>query len=180
MNDFDPVGLALGCEGFDRVVSVEMFEHMRNYDELLARIAAWLRPAGKLFVHIFCHRTLAYPFETAGAANWMGRYYFTGGTMPSASLLRQFDRHLHVVNDWRWNGRHYQRTADAWLANLDSQRRAVMPILRSAYGAKEAVRWFNRWRMFFLAVAELFGFASGDEWFVSHYLLEHAGARAPA
>lgn len=180
MNDFDPVGCGLCREGFDRVVSVEMFEHMRNYDELLARIAAWLRPAGKLFVHIFCHQTLAYPFETTGAANWMGRYFFTGGTMPSASLLNQFDRNLRVVNDWRWSGRHYQRTAEAWLANLDSRRREVLPILRSAYGAKEAVRWFNRWRMFFLAVAELFGFAGGDEWFVSHYLLEHAAPRATA
>lgn len=172
MNHFVPPVAAAGAAQFDRVVSVEMFEHMRNYEQLLARIASWLRPDGKLFVHIFCHRDLVYPYETEGASNWMGRYFFTGGIMPSFDLLRHFDRHLRVQEQWKWNGTHYQRTAEAWLANLDANRRQVLPILKQAYGATEARRWLHRWRMFFLAVSELFGYAGGDEWFVTHALLE--------
>ncbi len=160
--------------GFDRVVSVEMFEHLRNYERLLSRIAQWLRPDGKLFVHIFCHRELAYPFETDGDANWMGRYFFTGGIMPSAELLPCFNRDLQVTRQWTWNGKHYQRTAEAWLKNLDSHRELALEILKTAYGTAESRRWLQRWRMFFLAVAELFGYSAGEEWFVSHYLLEHA------
>ncbi len=156
---------------FDRAVSVEMFEHMRNYERLLERIAAWLRPDGKLFVHHFCHRQFAYPFETDGDANWMGRYFFTGGLMPSENTLRQFDRHMTVVRQCRWDGTHYQRTSEAWLANLDARRRDVLPILEATYGRDAARRWFHRWRLFFLAVAELFGYADGAEWFVSHLLL---------
>lgn len=167
MNRFSP-----GVDKFDRVVSVEMFEHMRNYDELLTRIASWLRPDGALFIHLFCHRELTYPFEADGAANWMGRYFFAGGMMPSAQLLTQFDRALQVTQQYHWNGKHYQRTAEAWLANLDLRRFEILRILTAAYGAAEARRWFNRWRMFFLAVAELFGFAGGEEWFVSHYLMK--------
>ncbi|MSR59304.1 MAG: class I SAM-dependent methyltransferase [Planctomycetaceae bacterium] len=160
---------------FDRVVSVEMFEHMRNYERLLERIASWLRPEGKLFVHHFCHQTLAYPYETDGDANWMGRYFFTGGLMPSENMLRQFDRHMTVVEQWRWDGTHYQRTSEAWLANLDVHRHQVLPILVATYGRDEARRWFHRWRLFFLAVAELFGYANGTEWFVSHSLLQPNG-----
>lgn len=156
---------------FDRVVSVEMFEHMRNYERLLERIASWLRSDGKLFVHHFCHRRFAYPFETDGDANWMGRYFFTGGLMPSEEMLQQFRRHMTVVRQWRWDGTHYQRTSEAWLANLDAHRRDVLPILESTYGPDAARRWFHRWRLFFLAVAELFGYARGTEWFVSHSLL---------
>ncbi len=166
MNNFSPDG-----DKFDRVVSVEMFEHMRNYEQLLARIASWLRDDGKLFVHIFCNRELAYPFETDGAANWMGRYFFTGGIMPSADLLTQFESAMKVTRQYSWNGLHYQRTAEAWLANMDAHRDDVLKILTVAYGPAEARRWLNRWRMFFLAVAELFGFAAGEEWFVSHYLM---------
>jgi cyclopropane-fatty-acyl-phospholipid synthase len=161
---------------FDRVVSVEMFEHMRNYERLLSRIASWLKPDGKLFVHLFCHRELVYPFETEGASNWMGRYFFTGGIMPSADLLLRFDRDMQVIRQWAWDGRHYQRTAEAWLAQMDSRRDGIMPILQSAYGPAEARRWFHRWRMFFLAVSELFGYAQGQEWFVSHYLLRRTDA----
>lgn len=157
---------------FDRVVSVEMFEHMRNYELLLGRIASWLRPDGKLFVHHFCHRTLMYPYESEGEANWMGRYFFTGGLMPDERVLRDFNRHLKVVEQWRWDGTQYQRTSEAWLANLDAQGHTVLPILASAYGRDEAQRWFHRWRVFFLAVSELFGYANGAEWFVSHVLLE--------
>lgn len=169
MNDFSP-----GDGTFDRIVSVEMFEHMRNYDKLLQRIASWLRPAGKVFIHVFCHRTLCYPFETDGPGNWMGRHFFTGGLMPSADLLRRFPHALTVTQEHCWNGQHYQRTAEAWLVNLDANRADVLPILASVYGSAEARRWFNRWRTFFLAVAELFGCASGEEWFVSHYLMQRS------
>lgn len=173
MNDLDaPHG------AFDRVVSVEMFEHMRNYDRLLERIRGWMRAEGKLFVHIFCHRELAYPYETAGAANWMGRYFFTGGLMPSETLLNRFARHLTVTQRWRWSGRHYQRTAEAWLANLDRRRSVILPILAQTYGRRDADRWLQRWRLFFLAVAEMFGMHRGAEWFVSHALLEPARERS--
>jgi cyclopropane-fatty-acyl-phospholipid synthase len=167
INVFSPGGAR-----FDRVVSVEMFEHLRNYELLLSRIASWLRADGKLFAHIFCHRDLCYPFEAEGAANWMGRHFFTGGLMPSADLFKHFNRDLKVTQQYQWSGRHYQRTGEAWLANLDQRRGEVLQILKAAYGVSEAKRWLNRWRMFFLAVAELFGFAHGEEWFVSHYLLE--------
>lgn len=176
MNDFAPSSAnsnASGHDGrFDRVISVEMFEHMRNYELLLGRIASWLRPDGRLLVHLFCHRLLAYPFETTGAANWMGRYFFTGGIMPSADLLRRFDQHLCVVRDWTWSGVHYQRTAEAWLANLDAQRDEVRQVLETAYGTAAARRWLRRWRVFFLAVAEMFGYRRGREWQVRHYLMQ--------
>lgn len=163
---------------FDRVVSVEMFEHMRNYERLLRQIRGWLRPQGRLFVHIFCHRTFAYPFETEGDDDWMGRYFFTGGIMPSDDLFARFQADLRLERQWRWNGRHYQQTADAWLRNLDERRADVLPILEQAYGRAESRRWFQRWRMFFLAVSELFGYRGGDEWFVGHYLFSPQAAAA--
>jgi cyclopropane-fatty-acyl-phospholipid synthase len=169
MNDFEA-----DAGRFDRVVSVEMFEHMRNYDRLLANIARWLRSDGKLFVHLFCHRDRCYPFETAGADNWMGRHFFSGGIMPSADLLRQFNRDLTVVRHQVWNGDHYRRTAEAWLARLDAARDDVLQILRQDATSAEARRRFQRWRVFFLAVAELFGYDGGEQWFVSHYLLERS------
>jgi len=169
MNDF-----VAPANAFDRVVSVEMFEHMRNYDKLTERIAGWLRDDGKLFVHIFCHRAYTYPFETDGAADWMGRHFFTGGIMSATDLFRQFDRHLKVVRQVDWSGRHYQRTAEDWLVNLDRRHDAVRQILAGVCGPREADRALNRWRVFFLAVAELFGYEGGDEWFVSHYLFERS------
>jgi cyclopropane-fatty-acyl-phospholipid synthase len=162
MNDFSI------DQRFDRVLSVEMFEHMRNYPLLLARIANWLRPGGVLFVHVFSHRHYAYPFETEGEDNWMGQYFFTGGLMPSRDLLTQFQDDLRPTAQWHFNGRHYQRTCEAWLHNQDRHKAEIMAIFKRVYGA-DAARWFQRWRVFFMACAELFGYANGEEWGVSHY-----------
>lgn len=157
---------------FDRVVSVEMFEHVRNHRQLLQNIAQWLNPTGRLFVHIFCHRAYAYPFETAGAANWMGRHFFSGGMMPSRDLFRRYDDHLRIERQWTWNGSHYERTANAWAANLDANRKQILQLFAQTYGKRDALRWLMRWKVFFLACAELFGAHAGEEWFVEHYLFE--------
>ncbi len=154
---------------FDRCVSVEMFEHMRNYEILLGRIGSWLRPGGKLFVHIFAHKTLMYPFETAGDDNWMGRHFFTGGLMPASDTLLWFQRELQIEQRWHVDGTHYQRSANHWLANQDARKDQVMATLTEAYGAKAAALWFQRWRMFWMSCAELFGYADGQEWLVAHY-----------
>ncbi|HET7300007.1 MAG TPA: cyclopropane-fatty-acyl-phospholipid synthase family protein [Oleiagrimonas sp.] len=160
--------LELAPAQFDRCVSIEMFEHMRNYATLMQRIGGWLRPGGKLFVHIFAHRTLMYPFETDGADNWMGRHFFTGGMMPSADTLLWFQHGLAIEQRWLVDGSHYQRSANQWLARQDRQREAVMTVLRDAYGEMAGL-WFQRWRMFWMACAELFGLADGREWMVAHY-----------
>ncbi len=158
---------------FDRIVSLEMFEHMRNHAELMRRISGWLDTDGKLFVHLFCHRQFVYPFETAGAQNWMGRHFFTGGIMPSDDLLLHYQNDLRFVNQWRWNGQHYAKTCNAWLANMDVQRQHIMPCFVETYGSSNAAKWFMRWRLFFMACAELFAFNGGNEWWVSHYLFEN-------
>ena len=157
---------------FDRVVSVEMFEHMRNWPRLLERISNWLTPDGKLFIHIFSHQRLTYAFEETGDDNWMGKYFFSGGMMPSDGLLLRFQDHMNIEEHWQVNGKHYSRTAEAWLANLDKNREKVMPIMRDVYGRENADIWFQRWRIFFMACAELWGFRDGKEWLVSHYLLK--------
>ena len=159
---------------FDRVVSVEMFEHMRNLPELLRRIAGWLRADGKLFVHVFCHRAYAYLFGTDGADDWMGRYFFTGGMMPSFDLLPAIRSGLTLEDSWRMDGTHYQKTAEAWRLNLEAARDEVMPVLTETYGA-EAALWFQRWRLFFLACEELFGYRNGTEWLVGHYRFRNGG-----
>ncbi len=165
MNDFDP------GQAFDRIVSVEMFEHMRDWPRLLARVAAWLRADGRLFLHVFCHATHAYPFEVEGSGNWMGRYFFSGGIMPSYGLLAEAaPASLQPVADWWLDGSHYQRTAAAWRHNLEARRAAVMRVLREHYGAAASL-WFERWRLFFLACEELFGYGGGRQWGVGHYLL---------
>ena len=161
--------LELETQQFDRCVSIEMFEHMRNYDTLFTRIARWLKPQGKLFVHIFCHRSLMYPFETQGDDNWMGKYFFTGGLMPSADTLLHFQQHLVIEERWLLPGTHYEKTANHWLANQDANRDEVMSVLTQAYGTEQAAVWNQRWRIFWMSCAELFGYDGGREWLVAHY-----------
>ncbi len=157
---------------FDRVVSIEMFEHMRNYEILLNRVASWLKPDGKLFVHIFCHREVSYPFETEGAKNWMGKYFFTGGIMPSEDLLLFFQNDLVIETHWRVSGIHYGKTSRDWLNNMDARKSEILPILSKTYGQENVTVWWNRWRIFFMACEELFHYDQGKEWFVSHYLFK--------
>lgn len=164
--------VALPSQAFDRCVSVEMFEHMRNYGTLMSRIADSLRPGGKLFVHIFAHRTLMYPYQTEGEDNWMGRHFFTGGLMPAADTLLHFQDRLSLERRWLLDGTHYRNTANHWLHNQDRQREACMQVLRDTYGEEAAPLWFHRWRMFWMACAELFGYRDGQEWLVAHYLFE--------
>ncbi|MDA0207324.1 MAG: cyclopropane-fatty-acyl-phospholipid synthase [Acidobacteria bacterium] len=166
MNDFSTE------RRFDRVVSVEMFEHMRNYELLLGRVASWLNYDGKLFVHIFCHRTHAYAFETNGAADWLAEHFFTGGIMPNFDIFEQFQCDMKSAKSWRWNGTHYEKTANAWLKNMDAKRHELLPVFESVYGKRAAAKWFQRWRIFFMSCAELWGYADGSEWLVGHYLLE--------
>ena len=166
MNDFTTE------QHFDRVVSVEMFEHMRNWQSLLKRISNWLKPEGKLFIHIFSHRRYAYAFSSEGDSNWMGRYFFTGGIMPSNDLLLYFQKDLLLEQHWVLSGVHYQRTADAWLQMMDSQKGEILQTFRDTYG-KDADVWFQRWRMFFLATSEVWGFRGGNEWLISHYLFNN-------
>jgi cyclopropane-fatty-acyl-phospholipid synthase len=163
MNDFDI------AQTFDRVVSVEMFEHMKNYALLLAKIARWLAPGGKLFVHIFTHREFAYHYEDKGPSDWMTRYFFAGGQMPSHDTLLHFQDDLRLETRWAVSGTHYQQTAEAWLQNMDAHRAEILPLFAQTYGEGQTTRWWVYWRVFFMSCAELWGFRTGDEWIVSHY-----------
>jgi len=163
MNDFD-IG-----ETFDRVVSVEMFEHMKNYQLLLGKVARWLAPGGKVFVHIFTHREAAYHYEDKGPSDWMTRYFFAGGQMPSHDLLLHFQDDVRLEERWAVSGTHYQKTAEAWLGNMDARRAEILPLFAQTYGEQQTTRWWVYWRVFFMACAELWGFHGGEEWIVSHY-----------
>ncbi len=157
---------------FDRVISVEMFEHMRNWREFLSRIHGWLKPGGHFLMHVFCHRSTPYFFSEEGPTDWMGRFFFSGGLMPSDDLPLRFQDDLKLLHRWRWDGRHYERTLNAWLDKMDSRRAEVIPILAATYGNDQAPLWWQRWRIFFMACAELFGYDRGQQWWVSHYLFQ--------
>ncbi len=163
INNFTP------DQTYDRIVSVEMFEHVRNHRKLLKRIHDWLEPRGKLFVHIFAHKSDAYLFEANSSKDWMSKYFFTGGIMPSRDLLPSAAESLDLEASWSVNGTHYSRTLEAWLQNQDSNREKVLRIFKDCYGAKEAKIWAQRWRMFYMACSELFGHSEGNEWMVMHY-----------
>jgi cyclopropane-fatty-acyl-phospholipid synthase len=155
---------------FDRVVSVEMFEHMRNYELLMKKVASKLKPDGKLFVHIFTHKEYAYKFEVIDETDWMSQYFFTGGIMPSDDLLFYFNDDLKVTNHWHVSGKHYQKTSEAWLQRMDANKAAIMPLFEQTYGKDQALKWWVFWRIFYMSCAELWGFKNGEEWIVSHYL----------
>lgn len=168
--DFEMPTEALG-QGFDRILSIEMFEHMRNYELLLAKLSGWMRADAKLFVHIFAHPTMAYPYEVKDKSDWMTQHFFLGGIMPSEHLLAHFQDHLKIVDQWWVDGTHYQQTAEHWLQNMDAAKGPIMKAFHDTYG-QDAERWFQRWRMFYMAVAEFFGYDHGSEWGVAHYLFE--------
>ena len=168
MNAFDP------NRQFDRIVSVEMFEHMMNWRELLTRVRSWLNPSGRFFMHIFTHRSGAYLFDRADGEDWVAQHFFSGGVMPSHHLIRQYADLFEVEKEWRWSGTHYQRTALDWLANFDAHHDEIEAILRGVYGSDTPL-WMRRWRWFFLATSGLFGYAEGSEWGVSHYRMKASG-----
>lgn len=155
---------------FDRVVSVEMFEHMRNYQKLMRKVAEVLKPNGKLFVHIFTHKEYTYKFEVIDDTDWMSKYFFTGGIMPGDDLLLYFNDDLSIENHWHVSGLHYSKTSEEWLTNMDKHKAQIMPLFKKTYGTENAVKWWVYWRIFYMACAELWKYNNGDEWLVSHYL----------
>ncbi len=167
MNSFDVTE-----RQFDRIVSIEMLEHMKNYRQLLANVSRWLKPDGKFFVHIFTHREFAYHFVPKDSSDWMARYFFTGGQMPAHDLLSCFQDDLRLSQDWKVSGTHYQRTAEHWLKNMDRHKTEIMMQFAETYGADQAVKWWAYWRIFFMSCSELWGFRNGEEWLISHYLFE--------
>jgi cyclopropane-fatty-acyl-phospholipid synthase len=170
MNDFDTT-----AGRYDRVVSVEMFEHMKNWPRLFGEVARWLKPQGLFFLHIFTHSRFAYHFVARDATDWMSRYFFTGGMMPSDDLVTRFQDDLQLREHWRVNGRHYQRTAELWLQNMDRCEAQLRPLMAATYGPDQATKWWVYWRVFFLSCAELWGYRGGEEWLVSHYLMQKKG-----
>ncbi|TQD71021.1 hypothetical protein C1H46_043447 [Malus baccata] len=157
---------------FDRIFSIEMFEHMKNYKDLLKKISGWMKDDGLLFVHHFCHKAFAYHFEDKSEDDWITRYFFSGGTMPSAYLLLYFQDDVSIVNHWLVNGKHYSQTSEEWLKRMDRNTASIKPIMESTYGKDSAVKWTVYWRTFFISVAELFGYNNGEEWMVVHFLFK--------
>jgi cyclopropane-fatty-acyl-phospholipid synthase len=157
---------------FDRIVSVEMFEHMRNHAQLFEKISGFLKDGAKMFIHIFTHKELTYLFEVKDDTDWMSKYFFTGGMMPSDHYLLYFQEHFKIKNHWRVNGTHYSKTSEAWLRKMDQHKDIIMPLFEKTYGKDQAVKWRVYWRIFFMSCAELWGYDHGNEWFVSHYLFE--------
>ncbi|KAI3496385.1 hypothetical protein L1887_38746 [Cichorium endivia] len=157
---------------YDRIFSIEMFEHMKNYKNLLKKISNWMKADGFLFVHFFCHKTYAYHFEDVSEDDWITRYFFSGGTMPSANLLLYFQDDVSIVDHWLVNGKHYAQTSEEWLKRMDKNMESIKPIMESTYGKDSAVKWTVYWRTFFISVAELFGYNNGEEWMVAHYLFK--------
>ncbi|GJN38693.1 hypothetical protein PR202_gb27758 [Eleusine coracana subsp. coracana] len=155
---------------FDRIISIEMFEHMKNYKALLKKISRWMKEDSLLFLHFFCHKTFAYHFEDNNDDDWITRYFFTGGTMPSANLLLYFQEDVSVVNHWLVSGTHYARTSEEWLIRMDKNIISIRAIFEETYGKESTTKWIAYWRTFFISVAELFGYNNGDEWMVAHYL----------
>ncbi len=176
----DVADLHLPAEGFDRVVSVEMFEHVRNHAELFRRVHAWLRPGGKLFVHVFANRQWPYLFEVGSGGDWMSRNFFTGGVMPSDDLFLHLSGDLVADDHWIVGGEHYAATCQAWIDNLDADRDGVLRIFGDVYGRDRAAAWLHRWRTFDLACLELFAFDGGREWFVSHRRFAKGGTNGPS
>lgn len=168
MNDFNTT------EKFDRVVSVEMFEHMRNWEQLYKQVSIWLKDDGKFFKHVFSHRQVPYSFEVKDSSDWMSEYFFTGGMMPSDDLPLHFQQHLNIDKSWTWSGKHYEKTSNAWLERMDKNKQVLMPVFKTAYGDDQANVWWVRWRLFFMACAELFAYEDGQQWHVTHYLFNKA------
>ncbi len=169
MNDFD-----IATAQFDRVVSVEMFEHMKNWPRLMGHIAGWLKPGGFFFAHVFVHARFAYHFVVGDETDWLTKYFFTGGMMPSHDLFGRFQDDLKLIIEWKVNGTHYAKTAEHWLQNMDAHRTEIMPLFVQTYGADQAIKWWAYWRVFYLSCAELWNFRGGEEWHVSHYLFQKA------
>ncbi|MFA6288323.1 MAG: cyclopropane-fatty-acyl-phospholipid synthase family protein [Opitutaceae bacterium] len=167
INAFD-----IDANRFDRVVSVEMFEHLKNYQLLFRNIARWLKPGGLLFTHIFTHHQFSYHFVSQGPSDWMSRYFFTGGQMPAHDLFTYFQEDLKLLQDWKVNGRHYQQTAEHWLQNMDAHKAEILPIFADTYGPDNVTKWWSYWRVFYMSCAELWGYRDGNEWLVSHYLFK--------
>ena len=159
---------------FDRIVSVEMFEHMRNYQFLMERLSGFLVENGRMFIHIFTHKYFAYFYDVKDESDWMAKYFFTGGVMPSDHLLLYFNDHFRIEKHWRVSGTHYSKTSEAWLANMDKHKAEIFPLFETTYGKGQATKWWVYWRIFFMACAELWGYKNGEEWFVSHYLFKKA------